>query len=159
MPRGLAPTIVAIAAALALGGARPPPRDLPLTLVDSFDRAWSMASHAAEERMAEIERRCEEPVPPPAVSLEALLDRTERQVTADDDAARRDLDRTLAKAPALSAGRRAAVLDCIERHLGEASRDLSSAIDERDDELARLEIAELRATVTRLRAVRALVLV
>lgn len=156
MPRRLAPTIVAIAAALALGGcAQPPPRDLPLTLLDSFDRAWSIASHAAEQRMAELEQRCAPP--PPSRSFEALLDRAERQVTADDEAARRDLDRALARAPELSASRRAAVLDCIDRNLGEANGDLSRAIDGPDDELARLEAAETRVTIARLRAVRALI--
>ena len=154
MRKWLGGGVVALAAALIIAG-RPPPS--PFTLLDSFDQALSMVTAAAEKRIAEIERRSEHPTQQPRVSFTELVDRVERQVAVAEDAARVELDRALTANAELSPGRRTAVLACIEHHVAVAADDLTRALGGGDGELAHLEVAEYRATLLRLRAVRALV--
>jgi hypothetical protein len=153
--RWLGTTIIALAAIFGLG-ASPPPQ-LPFALLDSFDQAMKLVTAAAEKQIAEIEARSAQTARAPTVSFDEWLDRFEQQLAGVDAAAHDALDRALVAAPELSPQRREAVLDCIESHLAIASDDLSRALDGRDDELGRLEVAEYRATFVRLRAVRALV--
>jgi len=101
--------------------------DLPFTLLDSFDRAFSLAYDAAERQVAELE--ASKRVPPLRRDLFALLGEVEGLVTAACDAATARLDVELAVAGSLSTERRHAVLGCIEHHLDEARKALGRATD------------------------------
>ena len=122
--------------------------ELPFALLESFDRAFSLAYDAAERRVAELEAA--RPGAPPRRDLFALLDEFEGLVAAACDAAAIRLDVELAVAGSLSTERRHAVLGCIERHLDEARKALGRATDP-------YVRAEYGATCERLREVRRLV--
>ena len=122
--------------------------ELPFALLESFDRAFSLAYDAAERRVAELEA-AKAPVPVRR-ELFAMLDELEGVVAAACDAATARLDVELAVAGSLSTERRHAVLGCIERHLDEARKALGRATDP-------YVRAEYRATCERLREVRRLV--
>jgi hypothetical protein len=153
MRKWLGAGVVAFVTAVVIAG-RPPPS--PLTLLDSFDQALSLVTAAAEQRVAEIERRSEHPAPP-RVSFAALVDRAERRLAVAEDAAGLALDRALATVSELTLTRRSAVLACIDHHVAQANGALARVLDGGDDELTRLEAAEYRMTLQRLRAVRTLV--
>jgi hypothetical protein len=120
--------------------------DLP-TLLDSFDRAFSLVYDAAERQVAALEAA--RPAPPRCDVLALLDELTGCVARACDDAATA-LDVELAVAGALSPERRCATLGCIERHLGEARRAAARA----SDPAVR---AEYEATCERLRDVRQMI--
>jgi hypothetical protein len=119
--------------------------ELPFALLESFDRAFSLAYDAAERRVAELETS--KPGPPLRRDLFALLEEFEGLVTAACDAAAARLDVELAVAGSLSTERRHAVLGCIENHLDEARKARGRATDP-------YVRAEYDATCERLRDVR-----
>ena len=119
--------------------------ELPFALLESFDRAFSLAYDAAERRVAELEAA--KPPVPVRRELFAMLDELEGVIAAACDAATARLDVELAVAGSLSKERRNAVLGCIERHLDEARRALGRATDPDVR-------AEYGATCERLREVR-----
>jgi len=121
--------------------------DLPFALLESFDRAFSLAYDAAERQVAALEANRPSG---PRRDLSALLGRVDGLVTAACDAATARLDVELAVAGGLSLERRHAALGCIERHLHEARKALRRA----DDPAVR---AEYHLTCERLREVRRLV--
>lgn len=130
--------------ALHVAVARP---NLPLTLLDSFDQAFSAVYDAAERKVAELEA-----ARPPAQRRDvfALLSEVGDHIAAMCDAATAALDVELAVADSLSPTRRTATLGCIEHHLGEARRAASTTADP--------EVrAEYEATCDRLRDVRRLI--
>ncbi|HUJ63821.1 MAG TPA: hypothetical protein VLX92_35215 [Kofleriaceae bacterium] len=146
MRRWFGAGILALAATV-LGGAPPPPS--PDALLASLDRALVHA----ERQVVALERHADAPHHA-RISFSRLLERVHRRVWIADHAATIELDHALAEAPALGSARRAAVLGCVEHHLSEASADLTRALARGDDR----EVAEYRATLRRLRAVRALVM-
>lgn len=130
--------------ALRMAIARP---DLPLTLLDSFDQAFSLVYDAAERKVAELEAAS------PASQRRdvfALLSEVGDHIAAMCDAATAALDVELAVAASLPPDRRTATLGCIEHHLGEAR---SAASNTRDPEVR----AEYEATCDRLRDVRRMI--
>lgn len=122
--------------------------DLPFALLESFDRAFSLAYDAAERQVAKIEAA--RSAVPLRHELFALLDEFEGLVAAACDAATARLDVEIAVAGGMSTERRHAVLGCIERHLDEARKAHSRATDP-------YVRAEYGATCARLREVRRLV--
>jgi hypothetical protein len=125
----------------------PPVSPLPIALLASFDEALALVSDAAEQRIAELERRAEAPRRSPCVA--DLLVRVDRDVTAACDDAREALDRALATVE-LSPARRAAVLASIDRQLAEAHLARAGTTDP-DVRL------EYDVTCCHLRAIRAVV--
>ena len=120
---------------------------LPIALLASFDEALALVSDAAEQRIAELERRPEAPRRSPCVA--DLLARFDRDVTVACDDARAALARAI-ETVELSPARRAAVLASIDRQLAEAHRERARATDP----AVRVEYI---VTCTHLRAIRALV--
>lgn len=138
----LVATVVATQVAVPRGS-------LPFALIDSFDRAFSLAYDAAERKVAALEATAATTAPPRR-DLRALLHELERIVTAEHDAATARLDAELVVAGSLSLERRHAVLGCIERHLRSARRELARAADPGVR-------AEYREMCERLREIRELV--
>jgi hypothetical protein len=136
----LAATVLAVHMAVPKPG-------LPFALIDSFDRAFSLAYDAAERKVAQLEATN---APVPRRDVLAMLRELERIVAAECEAATARLDVELVVAGALSAERRGAVLGCIEHHLREARQ----ALQRTTDPWVR---AEYHATCERLRDVRRLV--
>jgi hypothetical protein len=124
-----------------------PKAGLPFALIDSLDRAFSLAYDAAERQVAALEGTT---TAPPRHDVLALLGELERCVNAECDAAAVRLDVELAVAGSLSMERRTAVLGCIEHHLREARHALEQATDP-------WVHAEYDATCERLREIRRLV--
>ncbi|HEY0477322.1 MAG TPA: hypothetical protein VGD37_07345 [Kofleriaceae bacterium] len=140
---GLVATACGSASAGAPAAAAGKP-DLPFVLLDAFDQAFALVYDAAERRVAALEAA------PPAVPpchVFSILRQLEGDIAAACDAASTALDVELAVAGSWSPERRAAVLGCIERHLGDARRALARATD---PELR----AEYDATCERLREIR-----
>jgi hypothetical protein len=133
----LVPTVIASRTAAA----KP---DLPFTLVDSFDRAFSLVYAAAERQVARLEAAKPSP---PRHDVAAVLVELDGLVTAACDVATANLDIELAIAGSLSPERRHAVLGCIERHLDQARKAMRAATDP-------LVRAEHGVTCERLRDVR-----
>jgi hypothetical protein len=130
--------------ALRVAIARP---DLPLTLLDSFDQAFSAVYEAAERKVAELEAAKPSARRP---DVFALLCEVGDHIAAMCDAATAALDVELTVAASLPPDRRTATLGCIEHHLDEARR---AARNSRDAEVR----AEYQATCDRLRDVRRLI--
>jgi hypothetical protein len=119
--------------------------DLPLALLDSFDRAFSLVYDAAERRVAALEAA--RPPVPQHPDVFTILDQLAGHVAQACSAASTALDVELALAGSLSPERRCATLGCLEHHLGEARRDAARAADP-------AVRAEYEATCERLRDVR-----
>jgi hypothetical protein len=145
LPAVLLGTLVAAVLATHIAAIKP---DLPLALLDSFDRTFDLVYDAAERKVSELEGT--RPSTPPRRDVRALLCELEGLITAACDAASTRLDVELAVAGSLPPERRIAVLGCIERHLGEAR----SAAQRATDPAVR---AEYQATCDRLREVRGLI--
>jgi len=110
--------------ALHLTVAKP---SLPLSLLDSFDQAFSLVYDAAERKVAELEAAA-----PPASQRRdvfTLLSELGDHIAAMCDAATAALDVELAVASSLPLERRNAALGCVEHHLGEARRDVQRTTD------------------------------
>ena len=133
-------TLVALHVALA----RP---NLPLTLLDSFDQAFSAVYDAAERQVAALEAAKPSAQRP---DVFALLSQVGDHIAAMCDAATAALDVELTVASSLPPDLRTATLGCIEHHLDEARR---AAHNSRDPEVS----AEYRATCDRLRDVRRMI--
>jgi hypothetical protein len=139
--------LCALVATLVAAQIAAPRGTLPFALIDSFDRAFSLAYDAAERKVAALETTT---TAPPRRDLGALLRELERMIIAEHDAATARLDAELVVAGSLSLERRNAALGCIERHLRSARRELARATDPR-------VCAEYQATCERLREIRDLV--
>jgi hypothetical protein len=137
-------SVVAAVFAVRISVAKP---SLPFVLLDSFDKAFSLVSDAADKRLAELERRRTAPA---TTTVAALLDRLDGEITVACDAATDLLDTELVLVDTLPEFRRASVRGCIERLLVKTRDDRANAIDP-------AERAEYDATLERLREIRSLV--
>jgi hypothetical protein len=137
-------TIVLAVIAMHMSVAKP---RLPFVLVDSFDKAWSLVSDAAERRIDEIEADVAKPRKGP--TLDDVLARMDAELSVACDAATDLLDTQLAALDSLAPQRRTAALDCTLRHLVAARESLVHANDP-------AEFAEYDALCERLRDVRRL---
>ena len=130
-----------------------PVSPLPIALLASFDEALALVSHAAEQRIVELEQRAElahrAELRRRSPCVADLLARVSHEVAVACDDARAALDRALATVE-LSPARRAAVLASIDRQLIEAHRARAGTADPE----VRLEYD---TTCIHLRALRALV--
>ena len=120
---------------------------LPFVLVDSFDKALSLVSDAADRRMEEIEART--PKASKGPTLDDVLARIEADLTVACDAATEQLDAQLASLDGLAPERRTAALECTLHHLTAARASLVRTSDP-------AEFAEYDAMCERLRDVRRL---
>jgi len=120
---------------------------LPFVLIESFDKAWSLAHDAADRRMTEIEAEAAKPRRGP--TLDDVLARMDAELSVVCDAATDLLDTQLATLDSLAPDRRAAALDCTLHHLVAARESLVHANDP-------AEFAEYDALCERLRDVRRL---
>jgi hypothetical protein len=139
-------SVVAAVLAVRVTVAKP---SFPFVLLDSFDKALSLVSDAAEKRIADLERRRTAP-DATATTVSALLERLDGEVTVACDAATDMLDTELVLVDMLPELRRASVRGCIERLLVKTRHDRANAIDA-------AERAEYDATLERLREIRRLV--
>jgi hypothetical protein len=122
--------------------------DLPYTLLDSFDEAFSLAYSAAERKVAELEATSPAPRPPREVF--ALLRVLEGQLAAVLDATAARLEVELTLAGSLPPERRIAVRACIDHHLDETRDALERTTDPevRDEYWATCErLCEVRRVV------------
>lgn len=137
-------TLVAAVLATHIAAVKP---DLPLVLLDSFDRAFDLAYDTAERDVSALE---DTRPARPRRTVAAILRELEGRITTACDGACAALDAELATAAALSPERRVAVLGCIERLLAEARTAAGQA---RDPDVR----AEYETTCERLREVRRLI--
>jgi hypothetical protein len=113
---------------------------LPFVLIESFDKAWSLAHEALEAEAAK---------PRKGPTLDEVLAHLDHELSVACDAATDLLDGQLASLASLAPERRAAALDCTLRHLVAAREHLVHANDPE-------EYAEYDALCERLRDVRRL---
>jgi hypothetical protein len=132
-----------IATHMSVGKAR-----LPFVLLDSFDKALSMVSTAADRRMDEIEEQLSQ-TRARAVTFEAAHATLEAQLDVTCDAATEYLDVQLAQIATLTPERRMAALECTLKHLVDARFHLVHTDDPK-------EFAEYDALCERLRDIRRL---
>ncbi|MEO8843685.1 MAG: hypothetical protein ABI591_08225 [Kofleriaceae bacterium] len=140
---GVTLVLAIIATHMSVGKAR-----LPFVLLDSFDKALSMVSTAADRRMDEIEEHLAQ-VQARAVTFEAVHATLAAQLDVACDAASEYLDAQLAQVGALTPERRLATLECTLEHLADARFHL---VHSEDPE----EFAEYDSLCERLRDVRRL---
>ena len=140
---GVAILLAIIATHMSVGKAR-----LPFVLLDSFDKALSMVSTAADRRMDQIEEQLSQ-VRARAVTFEAAHATLEAHLDVTCDAASEYLDAQLAQLATLTPERRMAALECTLKHLVDARFHLVHTADPK-------EFAEYDALCERLRDVRRL---
>lgn len=120
---------------------------LPFVLIDSFDKAWSLAHEAADRRVTELEAQASKPYKGP--TLDDVLAHMDAELSVVCDAATDLLDAQLATLDSLAPERRVAALECTLRHLVAARESLVHTSDP-------AEFAEYDALCERLRDVRRL---
>lgn len=140
---GVTILLAIIATHMSVGKAR-----LPFVLLDSFDKALSMVSTAADRRMDQIEEHLSQ-VQARAVTFDAAHATLEAQLAVTCDAATEYLDAQLAQLATLTPQRRMAALECTLKHLVEARFHLVHTDSPE-------EFAEYDALCERLRDVRRL---
>ena len=138
---GVAILLAIIATHMSVGKAR-----LPFVLLDSFDKALSMVSTAADRRMDEIEQQLSR-VQARAATFEAAHAQLAAHLDVTCDAASEYLDAQLAQLATLAPERRMAALECTLKHLVDARFHLVHTADPE-------EFAEYDALCERLRDVR-----
>jgi CHAD domain-containing protein len=140
---GVTLILAIIATHMSVGKAR-----LPFVLLDSFDKALSMVSTAADRRMDQIEEQLGQ-VRARTVTFEAAHATLEAQLDVTCDAATEYLDTQLAQIATLTPERRMAALECTLKHLVDARYHLVHTDNPE-------EFAEYDALCERLRDVRRL---